>query len=110
VYEGPRVTPSCRHFAFFHQDELDPDPDYDVLLLSLDALDILPFGQSAVDVDVTMPPPSGTRAITTSLKDFQQDFCSAHQAMAMDQCMNEDLIVPYHWLYCTAGTPTDDCP
>jgi hypothetical protein len=111
VYDTPRVTPSCRHFEFYHQLELEPNHDYDVLLLSLEALDILHPPDLGVDTDASLPPYPDTRVINTGKSDFNEGFgCSYHQAMAMDQCMSEELVVPYHWLYCTAGVPTDECP
>jgi hypothetical protein len=109
--EDPRTTPTCRHFGFYHSLEIDPNPATDVLLLSWDAMDILPFGDEGVDADAVVPPYEGSQVLYTSKTDFLEGFgCSHHQAMAMDQCMHEDLAVPYNWLFCNVGVPTAACP
>ncbi len=109
--DDPRVTPTCRHFGFYHALEIDPNPTTDVLLLSWDAMGILPFGQEGVDADVVFPPYDGAQVLRTSKTDFLEGFgCTAHQAMAMDQCMHQDLVVPYTWLLCNVGVQTAECP
>lgn len=110
VYD-PRVTPSCRHFGFYHQLEIDEEPETDVLLLSWDAMGILPLGEEGVDADATEPPYDGAHVLTTRKTDFNDGFgCNGHQAMAMDQCIHEELVVPYNYLFCNAGVPTPECP
>jgi pimeloyl-ACP methyl ester carboxylesterase len=109
VYD-PRVTPACRHFVFFHAGELLPDPTEDAFLLSWDAMGILPFGETGVDVDMASPPYADSHVLHTDLIEESDVFCAPHTAMAVDDCLHPDLAVPYLWLFCTAGVSTDACP
>jgi pimeloyl-ACP methyl ester carboxylesterase len=109
--DDARVTPACRHWGFYHTQEIDPNPQTDVLLVSWDAMGMMPLGQQGVDVDVVPTPYDDSQVLRTNKSDFNEGFgCTYHQAMAMDQCMHQDLAVPYNWLFCNAGVPTPECP
>ncbi len=101
----PRVTPDCRHYGFYHQNE-----DKEVLLLSWQAMKILQPPDAGVDVDLNAPPYGDSHVIHTAKSDFQDDGCTDHGAMAKDECIHEDLAIPYNWLFCTAGVETAECP
>lgn len=101
----PRATRDCKHYGFYHRDE-----DTEAMLLSWDAIGMLNYGDSAVDVDVSVPPYDDTHVISTAKTDFEDDTCSSHGAMAKDDCIHEDLAIPYNWLFCAAGVETTECP
>jgi len=91
----PRLTPGGVHRLFFHQGEGMPD---ETLAFVVEGLGLDP---TVVDADAAVPPYGDAQILTTARTDFQAGFCTTHQAMAMDQCMDEDLIVPYLHLACT---------
>ena len=102
----PRVTPNCRHYGFYHQLE-----DTEVLLLSWQLMGLLQPPDGGVDVDLSAPPYDDSHALNTAKTDFVMGAgCSFHGAMAKDDCIHEDLAIPYNWLFCTAGVETAECP
>ncbi|MCA9491951.1 MAG: hypothetical protein KC621_18590, partial [Myxococcales bacterium] len=98
----PRATPECQQWAMYHQEEPGANnpslPDLFPEVLSLIGID-----EEPVDVDLVAPPYGGARMMNTAKTDYQEYWCTPHQAMAMDECMHRDLSAMYTYAFCEAG-------
>jgi hypothetical protein len=100
----PSATPECDQYGFYHQEEVNSD----VVDMFLEGYLAMGLAGPSVDTTVVPPPYGDAQILTTTLTDWTQSWCTFHQAMAMDQCMDDALVEPYLYLFCRVAD--DTCP
>ncbi len=93
----PRSLPECAQFGAYHRFE---DP-IEIAPLVYEAFGMI---GPPVDVDLVPPPFNDAQMLVTEAADPQESWCTVHQAMGMDQCMDIDALAPmYLYAMCSAA-------
>jgi hypothetical protein len=106
---APSVTPGCAQLATWHVQEPYSAPPEEILGRAWDLLGI-PETTWDLDQHPLLPVPGGTYRVSQSLDEsLLAPGCTAHSAVADDQCLRDTLFPGYLYLYCTAAQLDPSC-
>ncbi|MFT4623004.1 MAG: hypothetical protein ACI8PZ_001660 [Myxococcota bacterium] len=90
--QDPRATPGCNTYGIYHTLE-----NHQLMASSWDHLGV---PRKLSDVDTTLEPYDLAQRLTTTIYAPTRDWCDAHRAIGMDECMDPALIHPYLYMMC----------